>query len=164
MENESSKDQLKRSAAPSGKEGLKLASLGDLEVRELAPLHNSEGSVQIDGTVTFNDTESFTVVYPQPTAVIPGQSIGPFEPGNLTKFQTDQVGGGSTTVYLYYTDSSDGRQYFESPSPSGSPSQRINTQTVHNEFLIMELRLITIDEVPIIVVGTIIIETGADGE
>jgi hypothetical protein len=158
MENNSGKDELKRSAAPSGKEKLKLATAGDLEVRELRPLFNNVGRTQIEGTVTFNDADSFTVVYPNPTAVIPGQIIGAYDDGNFTKFHTAQANGGSSTVYLYYIDSDEGRQYYESPSGSGLPRTAINTQIINDDFLAMELKLVTISDQPTIVIGTIIIE------
>lgn len=161
MENYSGKDQLKRSAAPSGKENLKLSIAGDLEVRAMIPLQNTVGRTQIDGTATFtvnNVSKSFQVVYGSTTIVSPGQLIGAYEDGNFTKFQTQQNGGGSSTVYLFYTDNGSTRLYYESPSPSGSPATPINTQVVNDDFLVMELKIQMVSDMPIIVIGTIIIE------
>jgi hypothetical protein len=159
MENNSGKEQLKGSAAPSGKEKLKLANTGDLEVRELIPQENKAGRVQVDGTVTFNDSLTVSVTYPEPSAVIPGQIIGSYDDGNFTKVSTVQKNGGSNTVYLFYIDAGDNRQYYESANPNGIPMNAIDTVTYNDDFLRMWLEIGAASDKPIIVIGTIIIET-----
>lgn len=161
MENNSGKDQLKRSAAPSGKEALKLSVAGDLGVRSLVPLYNSAGRTQINGTVTFtvnNVSKTFQVAYGSPTTVSPEQMIGAYADGNFTKYQSQQTGGGSNTMYLFYIDEGNLRQYYESPSTTGSPMTPINTVTVNDDFLVLELKLVTVSDQPTIVIGTVIIE------